>query len=119
MKTLQTIKNGLIHILGGYTQSEDDCLMQEPEHGIKKETVYPVTVTEHYTIAKEFWDTFTEKHLMQERIRKELLTFMAPRLNNLVRCSGPILVNPTTYGFYISLSVLPPSDYSDGECLSK
>lgn len=114
-----TIKSRLIHMLGGYTQEEIDKLRLAPESVIKKKTVYPVTVTEHYTIAKIFWDSFNEKHLLQAQIRKELTTQLVPRLTKLARYSGPILFTPERYGFSVSITVIPPQDYAEGECLSE
>lgn len=113
------IKTRLIHMLGGYTQQEYDKLRFAPTPLIKEKTVYPVTVTEHYTLAKIFWDSFTEKHLLQAQIRKELTTKLTPELTKLVRCTGPTPIAPDTYGFSVSITVMPPLDYAEGECLSE
>lgn len=113
------IKARLIHILGGYTRDEYDKLRFAPEPVIKKETVYPVTVTEHYTFAKMLWDNFSEKHLLQSQIRNELTTKLVPKLTKLARCNGPSFVDPNTYGFSVSITVIPPLDYAEGECLSE
>lgn len=113
------IKARLIHILGGYTQLEYDKLRFAPTPVIKEKTVYPVTVTEHYTLAKIFWDSFTEKHLLQAQIRKELTTKLVPELSKLVRSTGPTYISPGSYGFSVSITVIPPLDYAEGECLSE
>lgn len=113
------IKARLIHILGGYTQQEYDKLRFAPTPLIKEETVYPVTVTEHFTLHKTLWDNFTEKHLLQSEIRKDLVKYLVPALTKLVRCTGPTLVDPETYGFAVSITVIPPPDYAEGECLSE
>lgn len=119
MKALQTIKNGLIHLLGGYTQNEFDKFRLAYKPVINKETVYPVTITEHYTIARILWDNFNEKHLLQTEIRKELTTYLVPALTKLVRCTGPTFIDPNTYGFSVSITVIPPPDYAEWECLSE
>lgn len=113
------IKARLIHLLGGYTQQEYDKLRLAPMPAIKEKTVYPVTVTEHYTLAKTLWDSFTEKHLLQAQIRKELTTTLVPELSKLVRYSGPTYIAPGRYGFSVSITVIPPLDYAEGECLSE
>lgn len=112
-------KARLIHMLGGYTQKEYDILRLAPLPLVKEKTVYPVTVTEHYTLAKIFWDSFTEKHLLQAQIRKELTTKLVPELSKLVRCTGPTYIAPGSYGFSVSITVIPPLDYAEGECLSE
>lgn len=113
------IKARLIHMLGGYTQQEYDKLRLAPMPAIEKKTVYPVTVTEHYTLHKTLWNNFTEKHLLKSEIRKELVKHLVPALTKLVRCTGPTLVDPETYGFAVSITVIPPLDYAEGECLSE
>lgn len=109
------IKAWLIHMLGGYTQQEYDKLRFAPMPVVKEKTVYPVTVTEHYTLAKNILG----QHHRQAQIRKELTTKLVPELSKLVRYSGPTYIAPGQYGFSVSITVIPPLDYAEGECLSE
>ena len=113
------IKTRLIHMLGGYTQQEYDKLRFAPMPVIKEKTLYQVTVTEHYTLEKIFWDSFTEKHLLQAQIRKELTTKLVSELSKLVRYTGPTYIAPGNYGFSVSITVISPLDYAEEGCLSE